>query len=284
MPPTGAGRLILCATPIGNLGDASRRLGEVLAEVDLVFAEDTRRSTVLLDSLGVKKPLQSYFVGNEAVRARELEDLLSMGKAVALLTDAGTPAISDPGLSAVAAARAAGAAVSVIPGPSAVTAALAVSGLPSDRFVFEGFLPRKGRERDRRLAGLTAETRTVVIFVATRQLLTDLRALAERVPDRPLCIARELTKVFEEIQWTTPLEASTEWASRPVKGEFTLVLGGAGPENADPDAAVVKALLAIDQGQTMAEAVRRVAGQLGVSRRELYQRVLARTRETTPGR
>jgi 16S rRNA (cytidine1402-2'-O)-methyltransferase len=282
VPPKG--RLILCASPIGNLGDASPRLAEALSGVDLVFAEDTRRSAILLDSLGVRKPLQSYFTGNEARRARELEDLLAAGKSVALLTDAGTPAISDPGLSAVAAARAAGAEVSVIPGPSAVTAALAVSGLPSDRFVFEGFLPRKGKERTQRLEQLVNETRTVVIFVAPRQLLADLEDLADRIPDRPLCVARELTKVFEEIQWSTPGQARTEWSAREIKGEFTLVLAGAGPTAADPETVINEVLTRIDQGEKMAEAVREVASRFGVSRRGLYQRVLARSRETTPGR
>ena len=155
-----AGRLILCATPIGNLGDASPRLAETLASADLILAEDTRRSATLLRSLGVKKPLTSYFAGNESKRASLLVDLLEQGKIVALITDAGTPGIADPGVSAVAAAREAGAVVTAVPGPSAVTIAISVSGFPSERFVFEGFLPKKGAERDMRLAALAAETRT----------------------------------------------------------------------------------------------------------------------------
>ena len=151
-------------------------MAEALGSADLILAEDTRRSSTLLRSLGVNKPLKSYFAGNENRRAVELVDLLKEGKTVALVTDAGTPAISDPGVSAVSAAREAGAVVTVVPGPSAVTAALSVSGLPSERFVFEGFLPKKGAERDRRLAAVATETRTAVFFVAPHQLLDDLNA------------------------------------------------------------------------------------------------------------
>lgn len=281
--PTTPGRLVLCATPIGNLGDASPRLAETLAAVDVVLAEDTRRSAVLLGSLGVKKPLESYFAGNEARRARELEGLLAAGKSVALLTDAGMPAVSDPGLSAVAAARAAGATVTTVPGPSAVTAALAVSGFPCERFAFEGFLPRQGIDRRRRLEQVTRDPRTVVLFVAPRRLLADLHDLAALVPDRPLCIARELTKAFEEISWTTPTAALQEWASREVKGEFTLVLAGAPPVAVDLAGAIGDVMAAMERGISMTASVRQVAGSRGVPRRELYEAVLARTRGTTPG-
>jgi 16S rRNA (cytidine1402-2'-O)-methyltransferase len=277
-----AGRLILCATPIGNLSDASPRLAEALNSADLILAEDTRRSSILLRSLGVKKPLRSYFAGNENRRAVELVDLLKEGKTVALVTDAGTPAISDPGVSAVSAAREAGAVITVVPGPSAVTAALSVSGLPSERFVFEGFLPKKGAERDQRLASVATETRTAVLFVAPHQLLDDLHDLASVAPNRPLCIARELTKMFEEIQWTTPGAAAEEWAGRELLGEFTLVLGGGDPLQPDLEKNVVAVLAEIDNGTQMSEAVRRVASMSGVPRRTLYEEVLARTRGTSP--
>jgi 16S rRNA (cytidine1402-2'-O)-methyltransferase len=277
-----AGRLILCATPIGNLGDASPRLAETLASADLILAEDTRRSATLLRSLGVKKPLKSYFAGNEGKRSAVLVDLLGQGKIVALVTDAGTPGIADPGVSAVAAAREAGAVVTAVPGPSAVTIALSVSGFPSERFVFEGFLPKKGAERDMRLAALAAETRTTVLFAAPHQLIDDLTALAALAPERPLCIARELTKVFEEIQWTTTSSALEEWSEREIKGEFTLVLAGGDPVEPDLGVNVDAVLGEIDRGIQMSEAVRTVASRSGIPRRRLYQEVLARTRETSP--
>lgn len=277
-----AGRLILCATPIGNLSDASPRLAEALANADLILAEDTRRSSTLLRSLGVENPLRSYFAGNENRRAAELVGLLQEGKTIALITDAGTPAISDPGVSAVSAAREARAAITVVPGPSAVTAALSVSGLPSERFIFEGFLPKKGPERDRRLAALATETRTAVLFVAPHQLIDDLKGLASVAPDRPLCIARELTKMFEEIQWSTPATAAEVWAGREILGEFTLVLGGGDPVGPDLEVSVAAVLAEIDAGAQMSDAVRTVASRSGVSRRALYEEVLSRTRGTSP--
>ena len=277
-----AGRLILCATPIGNLSDASPRLAETLGSADLILAEDTRRSATLLRALGVKKPLRSYFAGNENRRAVELAELLKEGKIIALVTDAGTPAISDPGVSAVSAAREAGAVITVVPGPSAVTAALSVSGLPSERFVFEGFLPKKGPEREQRLKALAEETRTAVLFVAPHQLIDDLNGLASVAPNRPLCIARELTKMFEEIQWTTPLAAADEWAGREILGEFTLVLGGGDPVEPDLEESVVAVLDEISGGNQMSEAVRAVAARSGIARRTLYEEVLARTRGTSP--
>ena len=277
-----AGRLILCATPIGNLSDASPRLAEALGSADLILAEDTRRSLTLLRSLGVKKPLRSYFAGNENRRAAELVDLLKEGKTIALVTDAGTPAISDPGVSAVFAAREAGAVITVVPGPSAVTAALSVSGLPSERFVFEGFLPKKGPDRDKRLTSLAIETRTAVLFVAPHQLLDDLNDLSSVAPNRPLCIARELTKMFEEIQWTTPGVAAEEWAGREILGEFTVVLGGGSPTEPDLEESIVAVIAEIGNGTQMSEAVRNVASRSGVARRTLYEEVLARTRGTSP--
>lgn len=278
------GRLILCATPIGNLGDVSARLVETLASADLIYVEDTRRSKVLLDSVKVKQPLRSFFAGNENEKANELTKELEMGKTVVLITDAGTPAIADPGLSAVRAARAAGAPVSVVPGPSALTAALAVSGMPSERFVFEGFLPRKGKERKARLEALTSEERTAVIFVGSAHVLADLEDLAGLAPSRSLCIARELTKAFEEVQWTTCREAFDEWQIRTIKGEFTLVLAGAEPAKPDFEAAVSEVLERLEQGEQMSGAVRSVAQDKGHPRRELYEVVLARTRDTSRGR
>jgi 16S rRNA (cytidine1402-2'-O)-methyltransferase len=275
------GRLILCATPIGNLGDASPRLAAALTESSLIFAEDTRRSKILLDALGVKRPLRSYFAGNEDSRAHEFAERLRNGETLALVTDAGTPAISDPGLSAVRIARAEGAVVSVIPGPSALTAALAVSGLPSERFVFEGFLPRKGGDRTARLQEISNEARTVVLFSGSSHLLTDLADLSLVAGDRPLCIARELTKAFEEIEWTTPTAALEKWGEGPIRGEFTLVLGGGAQPVPDLEEAIGATLVIMDGGQAMTAAVRQVAAVSGVARRALYEAVLARTRGTS---
>lgn len=278
------GTLILCATPIGNLGDASPRLATALAECELIYCEDTRRSRILLNALGINKRLRSYFVGNEERRSLELASELRTGKTVALLTDAGTPSISDPGWSAVRTALKAGATVTVIPGPSALTAALSVSGFPSDRVVFEGFLPRKGRERQARIDEIGNETRTVVLFVGASHLLDDLQSLAEVHPQRPICVARELTKKFEEIVWTTCEQALEEWTDRPIKGEFTLVLSAI-KERPEPDweGGVEGVITAIAEGQSMTRAVRRVAGDLDLPRRQLYELVLARTRDAKPG-
>ncbi len=172
------GTLILCASPIGNLADAPPRLAEALTSADLVYAEDTRRARILLGHLGVSRPVRSYFVGNEAERAAELAGRLADGETVALLTDAGVPTISDPGLSAVRAALEAGAVVTGVPGPSAVTMAVAVSGFPADRFAFEGFLPRRGERRAERLAALAGEPRTLVLFCSPGRLAADLADLA----------------------------------------------------------------------------------------------------------
>ena len=270
------GLLILCATPIGNLGDAPPRLKEAIAVADIVYAEDTRRSSKLLEALGVEQTLRSYFAGNEAARSSELAGHLADGATVVLLTDAGTPSISDPGLSAVHAAITVGAGVTVVPGPSAVTAALAVSGLPSERFVFEGFLPRKGGGRATRLAALATETRTAVLFAAKGKVARDLRDLADVLgADRTVVVVRELTKLHEEVWRGTLGEAALRWSETVApRGEFTLVLSGAvesEPEPADLLAAVADLEAA---GVSRSEAVRQVAGLRGVSRRELYEMVI----------
>ena len=269
-----AGTLILCAGPIGNLGDAPSRLAEALSEADVVYAEDTRRARVLLDHLGVDVHCRSYFAGNERRRSAELGERLAAGDTVALLTDAGTPGISDPGLTAVRAAVEAGAAITGIPGPSAVTLALALSGLPADRFVFEGFLPRSGRDRTDRLEAVASEPRTAVLFCSPRRLAADLADLsAVAGPDRPCVVCRELTKVHEEVWRGTLGEALDRWGGE-VRGEVTVVLGGAGPTGPDLDAAEAEVRARIEAGDRPSEAVRRVAAEMGVARRPLYERVI----------
>lgn len=269
------GKLILCGTPIGNLGDASSRLQVALADADLIYAEDTRRAATLLRALDVRTPVRSYFVGNEDRRSEELATRLTAGETVALVTDAGMPSVADPGLSAVQAAVAVAAEVTVVPGPSAVTAALAVSGLPAERFVFEGFLPRKGKDRKHRIRQIATEPRTVVLFSAKSRVVGDLDDLAAAMgADRQVVVTRELTKVFEEVWRGTLAEAIAHWSSENVRGEFTLVIDGAAEELTDPDHVVAVARSAIESGESMTDAVRRTASEFGVSRRELYEAVL----------
>ncbi|NNC40901.1 MAG: 16S rRNA (cytidine(1402)-2'-O)-methyltransferase [Acidimicrobiia bacterium] len=272
MGRTVSGVLILCATPIGNLADMSQRLMETLRTADVVFAEDTRRSRVLMDAAGASAPMRSYFAGNEQARGQELADRLRAGETVALVTDAGMPAISDPGLSAVRVAIEVGAQVTAVPGPSAATMAVALSGLPSDRFVFEGFLPRKGADRKRRLAGLAGEERTAVLFVAPSRLEADLAALAGVLgPDRPLAVTRELTKLHEEVWRGTLGEAVDEWSEREARGEFTVVIGGAVPVPPTLEEAVVMARRFVADGLSRASAARRAAEEAGVAKRLIYE-------------
>ncbi len=264
----------MCATPIGNLADAPPRLGEALRSADLVYAEDTRRTATLLRHLGVRVPVRSYFAGNEAHRSHELAARLRDGRTIALVTDAGTPAISDPGVSAVAAAREAEADVTVIPGPSAVTAALAVSGLGADRFVFEGFLPRKGKERKQRLANLAGEERTIVVFAAPQRLAVDLVDLADALGDRPLVVCRELTKLHEEIEYTTLAEAAAGSPPSSVRGEFTLVIAGVPATPGNMDDALRQVTEEMAAGTPLSAAVRNAAAAHGVRRRTLYDLAL----------
>jgi 16S rRNA (cytidine1402-2'-O)-methyltransferase len=277
------GTLILCAGPIGNLGDAPPRLAEALRSAAVVYAEDTRRARILLGHLGVSRPLRSYFTGNEAERAPELARRLEAGETVALLTDAGMPTISDPGLSAVRAALGVGAAVTGIPGPSAVTLAVALSGLPAERFTFEGFLPRKGAARTGRLASLASEPRPMVFFSAPARLAADLEALAAALGAGRVCaVCRELTKVHEEVWRGTLGEAAGHWAETPARGEVTLVVEGAPVSLPDGEVAVRLVEEMVRRGATVSDACRTVAASTGVARRVLYEAVTARRRDETP--
>lgn len=270
------GILYVCSTPIGNLGDVSRRLAEVLAGVEVVYAEDTRRTAKLLNHLGVTVPLRSYFAGNEAARSSELGQRITAGSSVALVSDAGTPAISDPGLTAVTAALAAGGTVVPVPGPSAVTALLSASGLPSERFVFEGFLPRKGRIRRERLDEIAAETRTVVFFTTAQRILADLESLADAGigDDRLVVVGRELTKLHEEV-WRGSIEAALG-APFELRGEFTVALSGATSTPADLDEAVAAAHALVEGGSSVKDAAGEIAASTGLSRREIYERLIRR--------
>jgi len=272
-----AGLLILCGTPLGNLGDAPPRLAEALSEADCIYAEDTRRSGRLLDALGVRpRRLRSFFAGNESSRTVEVAGRLAAGETVALVTDAGMPGISDPGLSAVRAARDQGSRVTVIPGPSAVTAALAVSGLPASRFSFEGFLPRSGQRRARRIRAAASSAETVVLFSAPHRLVDDLSDLVQAgLGERFLSVARELSKLHEEIWQGTVSEALGEWTVRPPRGEFTLVL--AGGEQMTGSLPLNEATEAVErlvvEGLSTSSAVREISRLTGVPRRDLYESV-----------
>ncbi|HMD45915.1 MAG TPA: 16S rRNA (cytidine(1402)-2'-O)-methyltransferase [Acidimicrobiales bacterium] len=275
----GAGVLVLVATPIGNLGDLSRRAVEVLETADAVLCEDTRRTRALLSAAGVpgRGRLISLHEHNEAQRSGDVVARLAAGQTVAVVSDAGTPAVSDPGARVVAAAVAAGYVVTVVPGPSAALAALVVSGLPTDRFCVEGFVARRGAERTRRLAALAAEPRTTVLFEAPGRLAATLADLARVCGEgRPVAVARELTKVHEEVWRGTLGEAAAEFSGRDVRGEVVVVLGGAAeapPASArDVSEAVAHQLAA---GVRPAEAAANVAAALGVPRRRAYDAALA---------
>lgn len=270
-----AGTLVLCGTPIGNLGDVSTRLVQALEGADLVYAEDTRRTGQLLNHLGVSKPMVSFFAGNEMGRLEGLRLALAEGKTVALLTDAGMPAVSDPGVRAVEAAVEVGAAVTAVPGPSAVTMAVALSGFDADRFAFEGFLPRKGVERTAALDTVMALERTVVLFAAPHRVQKDLASLAQHDPDRRVAVGRELTKLHEEVWRGTLGEAAEEFAEPDrARGEFTIVVESSPPAEPDMQAAVQRALSLISDGTAPSDAVRSSARHHGVSRRELYDLVM----------
>jgi len=269
------GQLVVCATPIGNLGDISERLRNVLSRADVVYAEDTRRTAVLLDHLGVSPPLRSLFVGNEQIKSDEVAGAVGEGQMVALVTDAGMPAVSDPGSEAVARVRASGLTVTVIPGPSAVTSAVAVAGFGGDRFAFEGFLPKKGGERESRLRGIARDDRPVVLFVSPHRFLADLESLAGAVGlDREVAVTRELTKMHEEI-WVGPLgDAIEEWSDRPAKGEFTVVIAPGTPSTVSSEEAIAAARAEVEAGASPSTAARDVSGSSGVSRREIYQALI----------
>lgn len=272
-----SGRLCVVATPIGNLADITQRALRVLGEVDVVAAEDTRTTRKLLNHHGIRTSLVSYHRHNEAARTAELLERMRSGQSVAIVSEAGTPAISDPGYRLITEAIDAGIVVEPIPGPSAILAALVVSGLPTDAFTFEGFLPRRSSERRRRLEALAAEPRTLVFFEAPHRLDASLSDMVEVLGDRRAALCRELTKMHEEIVRASLSELVARTARQPVKGEIVIAVEGRG-EAAAPDleGAVDEVVTRIEAGESMREATRAVATELGVPRRALYDRVLER--------
>jgi 16S rRNA (cytidine1402-2'-O)-methyltransferase len=269
------GTLVLAATPIGRVEDAPPRLARELAEADVVAAEDTRRLRRLTAELGVTVTgrVVSYFEGNEAQRTPALLEELEAGHRVLLVTDAGMPSVSDPGYRLVVAAVAADVPVTAVPGPSAVLTALAVSGLPVDRFCFEGFLPRKAGERRRRLDSLAAEERTMVFFEAPHRTAAALEAMAEVWgDDRGAAVCRELTKTHEEVR-RGPLAELTGWAADGVRGEVTIVVAGADPGADLPaDDESLRAAVAAREasGMSRKDAIVEVARAAGVPKRHVY--------------
>jgi 16S rRNA (cytidine1402-2'-O)-methyltransferase len=272
------GRLVLAGTPIGDVGDGSPRLGRVLGEADVIAAEDTRRLRRLTTELGVTVTgrVVSFFEGNERERTGELVEALTAGQTVVVVTDAGMPSVSDPGYRLVAAAIEAGIDVTAVPGPSAVLTALALSGLPVDRFTFEGFLPRKPGERARRLAELADEPRTMVFFEAPHRLAASLEAMAEAFgADRRTAVCRELTKTYEEVK-RGPLADLATWAKDGVRGEITVVVAGADPHKALTPAELAQEVATDEEaGTPRKQAIADVAKRFNVPKRTVYDAVLA---------
>jgi len=286
-PPAPAapdGVLYLVATPIGNLEDITLRALRVLGEVRWIACEDTRRTAKLLERHAITAPLVSYHEHNERQRTPELLAALSRGESVALVTDAGTPLISDPGFRLVTAAIARGYRIVPLPGPSAVIAALAGSGLPCGEFLFAGFLPARSAERRRALERLRAEPRTIVLFEAPHRLAASLADAAEILGPRPAVLARELTKLYEEFRRGTLAELAASVRGAQTRGEITLVIGPPPPGASAPEAAsqgcteiplsVRVAQLIAAEGSSRNAALKQAARERGITRREAYRRLL----------
>lgn len=270
---------MLAGTPIGDFSDASPRLARVLGEADVVAAEDTRRLRRLTSELGiaVNGRVTSFFEGNERQRTDELVAALLEGQTVVVVTDAGMPSVSDPGYRLVAAAIEAGVDVTAVPGPSAVLTALALSGLPVDRFTFEGFLPRKSGERTKRFQELAKEQRTMIFFEAPHRLAASLKDMADAFgADRRTAVCRELTKTYEEVKRGGAAELA-EWAAEGVRGEITVVVSGADPSARELGPEELAAEVAADEeaGTPRKQAISDVAKRYNVPKRTVYDAVLA---------
>lgn len=272
-----AGILYLVATPIGNLGDFSPRAVETLVQADFIAAEDTRVSVKLLNHFDIKKPLVSYHEHNRAAAGQAILTRLLSGETCALVTDAGTPAISDPGQELVTLCAENGVTVQVIPGCCAAVAALAVSGLDTRRFTFEGFLPSGRKERRAALEELTGETRTMVFHEAPHRLRQTLADMAELLGDRPAALCRELTKLHEDTVRTTLAQAAAYYAANEPRGEYVLVVAGREKQTAPAltmEEGVARVLALRDGGMKLKDAVRRVADDTALPRNALYDAAL----------
>jgi len=270
----GAGVLFLVATPIGNLEDITLRALAVLREADLIACEDTRHTRKLLSRYDIHVPTTSYHAHNQRVKGDHLLNEISAGKKIAVVSDAGQPGISDPGAELVAQAVARGIRVVALPGPSAALTALVVSGLPTGRFVFEGFLPSAGRARKERIRALEHEERTIILYEAPHRLLRTLSDLAGIMPDRPVAAAREMTKKFEEVVRGRLMEVVDHFTTHPPRGELTLILAGRLPaeDTAPADPPDIPAVFArlVAQGLDRRSAIKETAAVLGLPKREVY--------------
>lgn len=274
-----AGKLFLCATPIGNLGDISQRALETLDQVDLIAAEDTRNSIKLLNHFGIKKPLTSYHEYNKVEKAAVLIEKMKAGSQIALITDAGTPAISDPGEVLVKMCQEAGIVVTSLPGPAACITALTLSGLSTRRFSFEGFLPVDKGEKKQVLEELSKETRTMILYEAPHHLKRTLKELYEAVGNRKLTLCRELTKKFETIFPTTLQEAIAYYEENEPRGEYVLVLEGKSLLEIEEEKREVWQQMSISEhmshyeqkGMDHKSAMKQVAKDRGISKRDVYQ-------------
>lgn len=276
-----SGQLFLAATPIGNIGDASMRLREVLSGAQVIAAEDSRRAHRLISDLGITTSAQiwSFYDAVEEAKSPELISRVQQGETVVMISDAGMPSVSDPGYRLMQEAIAQGVKVSVIPGPSAVLAALAISGLPVDRFSFEGFLPRKSGERKALCETLLHETRTMVFFEAPHRLVESLLDLQTVFgADRSAVVCRELTKTYEEVVRGTLAEL-VAWSDKEILGEITLVVAGADPlPETSPGEWVALVATRVELGESQRDAIAAVARDLGVPKRDVYDAVLAEQR------
>ena len=271
-----SGILYLVPTPIGNLGDISQRMAEALEQADFIAAEDTRVSVTLLNHLGLKKQMVSYYRHNTETSGPAILERLLAGESCALVTDAGMPAISDPGEELVALCAAHGVTVTPIPGPCALVTALAASGQPTGRFTFEGFLAMNKKNRRRHLESLRGEERTMIFYEAPHKLVATLRDLADTFGrEREISLCRELTKLHEEIRRTTLGEAADWYGEETPRGEFVLVVRGAQPEEEGEctleDGLTLAERLREEEGLSLRDAVRQAAKELGLSRNELYR-------------
>ncbi len=273
-----AGKLYLVGTPIGNLGDVSPRCAETLAAADFIAAEDTRVALRLLNHLGIKKPLVSYYQHNRTGSGERIVRRIEAGESCALVTDAGMPAVSDPGEDLVRLCAGAGIEVVAVPGPCAAVAALALSGLPSGRFAFEGFLAVGRRSRAERLAELKGERRTMIFYEAPHKLRSTLADMLEAWGDRRVAVCRELTKLHEETLRMTLSEAVRHFEAEAPRGEFALVVEGAAPEPPEAGAGLAGALERIAElraeGRSLKDAVKKASEETGLSRNELYEAAL----------
>ena len=275
-----AGILYLVPTPIGNLGDISPRMADTMAQADFIAAEDTRVSLKLLNHLGLKKPMISYYRHNTEAGGQAVLERLLAGESCALVTDAGTPAISDPGQELVALCAAHDIDVVAIPGPCAMVTALAVSGQPTDRFTFEGFLPMNKKNRKAHLDSLKGEERTMVFYEAPHKLTATLGDLVDTFgAERPISLCRELSKLHEEVRRTTLGEAVCWYKENPPKGEFVLVIRGAEPvpeQEATLEDGLARVAVLREQGASLKDAVKQAARELDLSKNELYDLALGR--------